>query len=58
MMKSTPTKADNMVSPSMLDLLIVTFNCGKALIETKPFASALYGGLKQNATGLPDLVVL
>jgi hypothetical protein len=46
------------MAPSTLDLFILTFNCAKNLISPSIFASHLYGALSQNATGLPDLVVL
>ncbi len=46
------------MAPSTLDLLILTFNCAKNLIDVGVFASHLQGALSQNATGLPDLVVL
>jgi len=43
---------------STLDLLFITFNCAKALINPAVFAPHLHGALQQNSTGLPDLVVL
>lgn len=46
------------MAPSTLDLFILTFNCAKNLIDTSVFASHLHGALSQNATGLPDVVVL
>lgn len=48
-----------LVPKTMLDLLLVTFNCGKDFIEPKSFAAALQHGLGQGAprTQLPDLVV-
>jgi len=48
------------MSPSTLDLFILTFNCAKNLINVGVFASHLYSALSQNATGqgLPDLVAL
>jgi hypothetical protein len=47
------------MTPSTLDLLILTFNCAKNLINVDVFASHLHGALSQNANGLlPDLVVL
>lgn len=48
-----------MTSPSaVLDLLVLTFNCGKSLINVPVFAHHLQTALSQNASGLPDLVVL
>ena len=37
---------------------MLTFNCAKNLINVAVFASHLRTALQQNATGLPDLVVL
>ena len=51
------TEHDTM-APSALDLFILTFNCAKNLVNTVTFASDLRGALSQNATGLPELVVL
>lgn len=45
-------------TPSTLDLLMLTFNCAKNLINVAVFANHLQTALSQNATGLPDLVVL
>lgn len=42
----------------MLDVLVLTFNCAKNLISPAIFASHLQSAFGQNATGLPDLVVL
>lgn len=46
------------MAPSTLDLFMLTFNCAKNLINVAVFASHLHAAFKQNATGLPDLVVL
>jgi len=46
------------MAPSTLDLFILTFNCAKNFINPPVFAAHLHGALSQNATGLPDLVVL
>jgi hypothetical protein len=46
------------MAPSTLDLLMLTFNCAKNLINVSIFAHHLQAALSQNATGLPDLVVL
>ncbi|KAJ6443919.1 inositol 5-phosphatase [Purpureocillium lavendulum] len=43
--------------PSTLDLLVLTFNCAKNLINPGVFATHLASAFGQNATGLPDLVV-
>jgi hypothetical protein len=53
-------KAGNCIimAPSTLDLLMLTFNCAKNLINVSIFANHLQAALSQNATGLPDLVVL
>ncbi|OIW31340.1 DNase I-like protein [Coniochaeta ligniaria NRRL 30616] len=45
------------MAPSTLDLLFITFNCAKNLINPAVFANHLHGALLQNSTGLPDLVV-
>ncbi|KAI5464552.1 inositol 5-phosphatase [Mariannaea sp. PMI_226] len=45
-------------SSSSLDLLVLTFNCAKTLINTPVFAAHLQTALSQNASGLPDLVVI
>ncbi|KAF4970433.1 hypothetical protein FZEAL_10034 [Fusarium zealandicum] len=41
-----------------LDLLYLTFNCEKTFLNVPVFASHLQTALRQNATGLPDIVVL
>lgn len=46
------------MAPSTVDLLFLTFNCAKALINTTVFANHFEAALGQNATDLPDLVVL
>lgn len=48
--------SDNM-GPT-LDLLMITFNCAKNFINVPVFANHLQTALGQNATSLPDLVVL
>jgi len=50
--------ASTMRPSSALDLFILTFNCAKTLINVPVFSSHLHAALSQNATGLPDLVVL
>ena len=50
-------RAVNM-APSTLDLFLLTFNCAKNFINVAVFASHLQAAFKQNATGLPDVVVL
>ncbi len=46
------------MGPSTLDLLILSFNCAKNLVDVPVFSAHLEQALTQNATGLPDLVVL
>ncbi|KND89845.1 Polyphosphatidylinositol phosphatase INP52 [Tolypocladium ophioglossoides CBS 100239] len=46
------------MAPSTLDLLVLTFNCAKSLISPGVFATHLQSAFAQNATGLPDIVVL
>jgi hypothetical protein len=46
------------MAPSTLDLLFLTFNCAKNLIDVPVFSSHLQEAFTQNATGLPDLVAL
>lgn len=55
---STDASDGSRMAPSTLDLFILTFNCAKNLINVPAFASHLHGALSQNATGLPELVVL
>ncbi|KAK3336411.1 DNase I-like protein [Cercophora scortea] len=52
---STPPAAT--MTPSTLDLLILTFNCAKNLINAAVFAPHLQAALLENAAGLPDMVV-
>jgi hypothetical protein len=52
-----PTTSQSM-APSPLDLLVLTFNCAKNLINVAVFANHLQAALGQNATTLPDVVVL
>lgn len=46
------------MAPSTLDLLFLTFNCAKNLINVPIFASHLEAAISQNASSLPDLVAL
>uniref|UniRef100_A0A8H7NJQ4 Inositol polyphosphate-related phosphatase domain-containing protein n=1 Tax=Bionectria ochroleuca TaxID=29856 RepID=A0A8H7NJQ4_BIOOC len=55
-MPSTTSPQDEM-APSTLDLLVITFNCAKALINPPIFAGHLQASFSQNASSLPDLVV-
>ncbi|KJZ75941.1 hypothetical protein HIM_04765 [Hirsutella minnesotensis 3608] len=55
--RKTPRSGMKM-APSTLDLLVLTFNCAKNLINPNVLASHLRSALGQNATGLPDLIVL
>jgi hypothetical protein len=47
-----------MTPPSSLDLLYLTFNCAKNLLDVPVFATHVQTALRQNATTLPDIVVL
>jgi hypothetical protein len=49
--------SENM-APSTLDLFILTFNCAKNFINASIFSSHIHAAFKQNATTLPDVVVL
>ena len=46
------------MTPDNLDLLVLTFNCAKSLINVAVFAQHLQTAFSKNASGLPDLVVL
>lgn len=46
------------LSYSTLDLLYLTFNCAKSFINVAVFSDHLQAAFAQNATELPDLVVL
>ncbi|CAM1502247.1 Fc.00g042310.m01.CDS01 [Cosmosporella sp. VM-42] len=46
------------MTPADLDLLVLTFNCAKNLVNVAVFAQHLQTAFAKNATGLPDLVVL
>lgn len=48
---------ETMKAPA-LDLLVLTFNCAKELINVPVFAGHLQTAFGQNASSLPDLVVL
>lgn len=50
--------ANYIMAPLTLDLLFLTFNCAKTLIDTAVFSNHLGNAFGQNATELPDLVVL
>lgn len=54
--------ADSMVSFQTLDLLLLTFNCGKAPIHVPEFAAHLQRALADHggaaSSALPDIVVL
>lgn len=45
-------------SSGTLDLLYLTFNCAKNLLNVVVFANHLSRAFSQNATALPDVVVL
>ncbi|KAH6894163.1 Endonuclease/exonuclease/phosphatase [Thelonectria olida] len=55
---ATSSTDSDFASPPSLDLLVLTFNCAKTLINTPIFAHHVQTALSQNASGLPDLVVL
>ena len=46
------------MAPSTLDLLVLTFNCAKNLVDAPAFAQHLQGAFRDNATGLPDLIAV
>ncbi|KAF5636323.1 phosphatidylinositol phosphate phosphatase [Fusarium tjaetaba] len=46
------------MTPSSIDLLYLTFNCAKNLLDVPVFGSHLQTAFRQNATGLPEVVVL
>jgi hypothetical protein len=54
---SNPELSQSM-APSALDLLVLTFNCAKNFINVAVFANHLQATFGQNATTLPDVVVL
>ena len=45
-------------TPPTADIFILTFNAAKNLINVPVFASHLYNAFSNNATGLPELVVV
>ena len=51
------SKNDTM-APSALDLLVLTFNCAKNLLNVAVFANHMHAAFTNNAPGLPDLIVL
>jgi hypothetical protein len=57
-MKMAAQPSMDTMAPSTLDLFVLTFNCAKNLINVAVFANHLQTAFKQNATGLPELVVL
>jgi hypothetical protein len=46
------------MTPPSIDLLYLTFNCAKNLLDIPVFGSHLQTAFRQNATGLPEVVVL
>ena len=46
------------MTDSMLDLMVLTFNCAKNLIDVPVFAKHVQDAFGKNATGLPDVIVL
>jgi hypothetical protein len=50
-------RSESTMTPN-LDIFLLTFNCAKNLINAPVFATHLQAALTQNASSLPDLVVL
>ncbi|KAK2590232.1 hypothetical protein QQS21_012094 [Conoideocrella luteorostrata] len=46
------------MAPSTVDLLVLTFNCAKNLVNVGVFANHVHTAFTNNAAGLPDIVVL
>jgi hypothetical protein len=46
------------MASSALDLLVLTFNCAKNIVDVPVFADHMHDALKDNATGLPDLIAV
>jgi hypothetical protein len=46
------------MAPSALDLLMLTFNCAKEIINVGLFAKHLQAAMEERGAGLPDVVVL
>lgn len=46
------------MAPSTLDLLMLTFNCAKEIVNVGLFAKHLQAAMEEGGTGLPDVVVL
>lgn len=57
-LNSATTHTDMQMTPSTIDLLFITFNCAKSIIDTSVFSNHLQDVLRQNPTALPELVVL
>ncbi|CCE26674.1 uncharacterized protein CPUR_00143 [Claviceps purpurea 20.1] len=55
---STASAAATAMQPPTVDLLVLTFNCAKALIHAGVFANHAHTAFANHATGLPDVVVL
>ncbi|KAG5664468.1 hypothetical protein KAF25_008202 [Fusarium avenaceum] len=45
-------------SAASVDLLYLTFNCGKSILDVPVFSAHLKTAFRQNATDLPQVVVL
>lgn len=58
LVKDNPSVRAGNMAPFTLDLFLLTFNCAKNFINVAVFASHLQSAFKQNATALPDVVVL
>lgn len=46
------------MTSSTLDLLVLTFNCAKEIINVGIFAKHLQAAMEERGGGMPDLVVL
>ncbi|KAG6101219.1 hypothetical protein E4U30_002662 [Claviceps sp. LM220 group G6] len=55
---STASAAATAMQPPTVDLLVLTFNCAKALIHAGVFANHAHTAFANHATELPDVVVL
>ncbi|KAJ9420872.1 Endonuclease/exonuclease/phosphatase [Fusarium oxysporum] len=56
--KLSSSSAPSTMTPPSIDLLYLTFNCAKNLLDIPVFGSHLQTAFRQNATGLPEVVVL
>lgn len=56
--RATKAQQSDAMAPSALDLLMLTFNCAKEMINVGLFAKHLQAAVEERGNGLPDLVVL